>query len=76
MMLNIGHIAKSYGVLPHMVLANANTYDLMIADVMSSWEEYQYNKAMGKNPVPNLTQDELKALMNKVKKHDSNGSQT
>lgn len=67
-MLNIGHIAKTYGMLPSFVLENANTYDLMIADVMSSWEEYQYNKAMGKNPTPNLTQDELLTIFNKNKK--------
>lgn len=60
-------IAKTYGVLPSYVIENATTYDLMIADVMSSWEEYQYNKAMGKPNIPSYTQDELKAMLNKSK---------
>ena len=66
-MLNVGMIAKTYGVLPSYVIEYANTYDLMIADVMSSWEEYQYNKAMGKPNIPSYTQDELKAMLNKSK---------
>ena len=66
-MLNVGTIAKTYGMLPSVVLANATTYDLMIADVMSSWEEYQYNKAMGKPTVPNYTQQELLDIFSKNK---------
>lgn len=66
-MLNIGHIAKTYGILPSMVLQNATTYDLMIADVMSSWEDYHYKKLSGKNPVPDFTQDELVNMLNKAK---------
>lgn len=66
-MLNVGIIAKTYGVLPSHVIEYANTYDLMIADVMSSWEEYQYNKAMGKPTIPSYTQDELKNMMEKAK---------
>ena len=66
-MLNVGTIAKTYGILPSVVLANATTYDLMIADVMSTWEEHQYNKAMGKPNIPDLTDDELMTLFNKAK---------
>lgn len=66
-MLNVGVIAKTYGMLPSEVLTRATTYDLMIADVMSSWEEYQYNKAMGKNPIPDYTTEELVEMFNKGK---------
>jgi len=71
MMLNVGVIAKTYGMLPSEVLRRATTYDLMIADVMSSWEEYQYNKAMGKNPIPDYTTDELVEMFNKGKQNAS-----
>ena len=71
MMLNVGVVAKTYGMLPSEVLTRATTYDLMIADVMSSWEEYQYNKAMGKNPIPEYTSDELLGLFNKGKQSAS-----
>jgi len=70
MMLNIGVIAKTYGMLPSQVLGNATTYDLMISDVMSSWEEYQYNKAMGKTTVPNYSTQELLDMMQKGKQDE------
>jgi hypothetical protein len=70
MMLNVGVIAKTYGMLPSYVVEHANTYDLMIADVMSSWEEYQHNKAMGKNVIPNYTQEELIAMLKKAKDNE------
>ena len=64
-MLNIGVIAKTYGMLPSQVIDNATTYDLMIADVMSSWEEYQYNKAMGKSTIPEYSTEELLSMLHK-----------
>lgn len=69
-MLNIGVIAKTYSMLPSQVIDNATTYDLMISDVMSSWEEYQYNKAMGKSTVPNYSTQELLDMMQKGKKDE------
>ena len=69
-MLNIGVIAKTYSMLPSQVIGNATTYDLMISDVMSSWEEYQYNKAMGKSTVPNYSTQELLDMMQKGKKDE------
>jgi hypothetical protein len=70
MMLNIGHIAKTYGILPSHVLDNATTYDLMIADVMSTWEEHQYNKTSGKPVVPKLSKDQLLTIFNKGKEKE------
>jgi hypothetical protein len=67
MMLNVGVIAKTYGMLPSQVVGNATTYDLMIADVMSTWEEYQYNKAMGKPQEIKYTESELLNMLNKAK---------
>ena len=66
-MLNVGVIAKTYGMLPSQVVNNATTYDLMIADVMSSWEEYQYNKAMGKSTLPDYSTQELLDMLHKGK---------
>jgi hypothetical protein len=42
-MISIGHIAKTYGLLPSEVLARATTFDLMITDVYSTWENHQQN---------------------------------
>ena len=43
MLINIGNLAKTYNVLPSYVLENATTFDLMVADVMVTWENHQKN---------------------------------
>lgn len=40
-MLAIGHLAKTYGLLPSYVAEHATAYDLMIEDVYSTWEAKQ-----------------------------------
>ena len=60
-------MAKMYGQLPSYVKANATTYDMMVTDAVLSWEKEQYDKAQGKTPVPNLSQDEMKAMLERVK---------
>ena len=57
-----------YGQLPSQVQANATTFDIMVYDVMMSWEEYQQNKAEGKNPAPELSQEQMLAAIERVKK--------
>jgi hypothetical protein len=42
-MINVGYLAKTYHLLPSQVLANATTYDLMITDVLATWEDYKNN---------------------------------
>jgi hypothetical protein len=67
-MINIGMIAKQYGVLPSMVREYGNTYDLMIYDVMMSWEQYQQEQASGKKSTPQLSEEQMMAAMERVKK--------
>ena len=67
-MINIGMIAKQYGQLPSTVRELGNTYDLMIYDVMMSWEQYQQDKAEGKKSTPQLSQEEMMAAIERVKK--------
>jgi hypothetical protein len=67
-MINIGMIAKQYGVLPSMVRELGTTYDMMIYDVMMSWEQYQNEKANGNNPTPQLSQETMMAALERVKK--------
>jgi hypothetical protein len=40
-MISIGFLAKQYRMLPSEVLARATTYDIMIADVWSAWQEHK-----------------------------------
>lgn len=67
-MINVGYLGKTFGMLPSKIIQEATTYDIMIADVLNSWEKYQYDKASGKNVVPDYTQDELLEMMRKVQK--------
>lgn len=67
MMLNVGTIAKTFGLLPSQVIRDATTYDLMIADVMSTWEDYQYKKASGKLETPNYSPEQLEEIFKKGK---------
>jgi len=60
-------MAKDLGMLPSQVEKDATTYDIMVMDVLSTYENYQQQKANGKvDPsVFQYTQDELKAMMEK-----------
>ena len=62
-MITIGHLAKTYGMLPSQVLANATTYDIMIQDVYSAWERYNNNP----NDVSQYKEDDLLKLNEKSK---------
>lgn len=42
-MLCIGSIAKTYHILPSQVKAIGTTYDIMISDVMNTWENHKNN---------------------------------
>jgi len=65
MMISIGHLAKRFGMLPSQVRDYANTYDIMIADVMSSWEEYQTNK--NKGAPPNVKESDMMEILRKAR---------
>ena len=67
-MINIGMIAKQYGQLPSKVRDIGTTYDLMIYDVMMSWEQHQQDKASGKKSTPQLSEEQMMAALERVKK--------
>ncbi len=64
----IGRMAEKYSKLPHEVEQNATTYDIMIMDVLSTYDNYQQQKSSGKlidASVYGLNQEDLKNIMNK-----------
>lgn len=63
----IGRMAKEYGMLPSQIEQQATTYDIMITDVLATYENFQQQKATGKvDPsVYEFTQDELEKMMEK-----------
>jgi tRNA C32,U32 (ribose-2'-O)-methylase TrmJ len=57
-----------YGQLPSYIQANATTFDIMVYDVMMSWEEHQRNQSEGKAETPKLSQEQMMAMLEKVRK--------
>lgn len=68
-MITIGRMAEKYGMLPSQVELHATTYDLMVSDVLATYDNFQQQKANGKvDPtVYQFTDDELKAMMEKAR---------
>lgn len=66
-MIMIGRMAKEYGMLPSQIEQQATTYDIMITDVLATYENYQQQKASGKvDPsVYEFSQAELEKMMEK-----------
>jgi hypothetical protein len=63
--LSIGYIAKEYSVLPSTVKETATTFDLMVWDVVNTWETYKLNKGKGEMHQPSL--ETMQEMMKKVK---------
>ena len=67
-MITVGHMAKTYGLLPSEVADRATTFDIMVTDVYATWERNEQNKAAGRPA--DLTQvdpDELKKMLEAAK---------
>ena len=62
-------LGKRYGMLPSEVIGRANTFDLYIMDAALAFENFHHKKAMnnGVDPLPDYTESELIAMMNKAK---------
>lgn len=67
--LQVDGLGKRYGLLPSEVIKRGNTFDLYIMDAALTFENYHHKKAAnnGKAPVPDYTEEELFAIMNKAK---------
>lgn len=67
--LQVDSLGKRYGLLPSEVITKGNTFDLYIMDAALTFENYHNKKAMnnGKPPIPDYTQEELMAIMNKAR---------
>lgn len=63
-------LAKQYGCLPSKVLKNADTFDVLVLSVATSYEELQEAKASGKGipkhllPDNDILQEKLKRARN------------
>ena len=60
-------MAKEFGLLPSQVRTQATSYDIMVLDVMVTWEKDIQERAQGRIEAPNLSQDELIKIMKEAK---------
>lgn len=77
MLLTIDRVATRYGVLPSTALRTASTFDLKVANTAIAYEIYckqEANKltngARGYKPMPQLSQEAMKAAMERVRNHN------
>jgi hypothetical protein len=75
-MISIGHIAKTYGLLPSEVLERATTFDLMVTDVYTTWERHENDKANGRpTDLTNVDPAEIKQMWEAAKDGKQNKQQ-
>lgn len=62
-MISIGNMAKTFGLLPSQVAAQATSYDLMIMDVMTTWENHKNDP----QNMDNYKTEDLEKLVKEMK---------
>lgn len=71
-MITLDNMAHRYGVLPSEALARATTLDLKVLDVSAKWDRHRQQKADGTLAKPDLTQEEMMAMIKNVKERRKN----
>ena len=71
MLLSIDALGKRYSLLPSEVMSKASTFDLVVLDAAIGFEVYLQNKADGKKEAPKLSQEEMMAALERVRKDDN-----
>lgn len=69
-MLTVGRLAERYHLLPHEVAERGTSFDLMITDVLATYDKYQQSKQGNKLPDANVygyTTEELMKIKDKGK---------
>lgn len=60
-MISIGLLAKKYGRLPSEIVERATTFDLMVTDVLATWESHTADPSQTENYDENQLENILKA---------------
>ena len=68
MILSIDALGKRYSLLPSEVMEKASTFDLVVLDAAMGFQSYLQDKADGKKQTPKLSQEEMMAAMERVRK--------
>jgi hypothetical protein len=72
--LTLDFVGKRYGKLPSEVMLEGSSLDIWIAELAVGYENYLNKKHagnLGPTPAPNLSQDEMRAMIERVKKNEN-----
>jgi len=72
MILSIDALGKRYSLLPSEVMSKASTFDLVVLDAALGYQNYIQDRAEGKKTTPKLSQEEMMAAMERVRKDGNN----
>jgi hypothetical protein len=70
LIVTLDNLAHRYTVLPSEALKRADTFDLYVLNVSTQWHNYKNrdDKDSGSRPKPQLTQEQMKAMLEAVRK--------
>ena len=68
MILSIDALGKRYSLLPSEVMSKASTFDLVVLDAALGYQNYIQDRAEGKKTTPKLSQEEMMAALERVRK--------
>lgn len=73
--LTLDFVAQRYSLLPSQVLKSGSSLDIQIANLAVGYESYIHEKAKNSKDgtakiTPNLSQDQMQAMLNSVRKKD------
>lgn len=64
-LITIGEIARAFGQLPSYVRDHGETFDLMVFDVLMTWEQHKKDRANG--VPPNVDEATLLKILEQTK---------
>ena len=66
-MIIIGRMAEKYHMLPHEVADRATTYDMIIQDVLHTYDEYQVKQRNGGDLNAMVKTEDLQSLVEQAR---------
>lgn len=66
-MITLDNLANRYGFLPSEIMERGSTFDLQVMSVSSKYDAYMRKKAEEPDVQQELTQDDMKLMVKRVK---------
>jgi hypothetical protein len=75
MIISLDNLAQRYHLLPSEALGRASSFDLYVLNISTLWHNYKQEEAENKSkglaaPSPKLTQQQMQAMLDNVRKNN------